>query len=93
MHGGLTYADSCQEGPEEATICHIPGPGEPEPLWWLGFDCGHAWDISPAMDARMRDVEWDGFRMPGTTYKPVGYVKEECARLAQQAAEAAALVR
>src|SRR5579884_1161092 len=26
VHGGLTYADSCQEGPEEATICHVPGP-------------------------------------------------------------------
>jgi integrase len=51
VHGGLTYAAPCQEGPEGETICHVPGPGEPEPLWWLGFDCNHAWDVAPGMDA------------------------------------------
>jgi len=84
VHGGLTYADLCQEGPEGQTICHVPAPGEPEPLWWLGFDCHHAWDAAPGMDARYRDFTHD----PGVTYKTVAYVKAECARLAEQAAAA-----
>ncbi len=92
VHGGLTYADSCQEGPEDATICHIPAPGEPEPLWWVGFDCHHAWDIGPAMEARGRDHGMSPIRIPGSSYKTVGYVKEECARLAEQAAAVMASV-
>ena len=89
VHGGLTFADSCQEGDEARTICHVPGPGEPDRVWWLGFDCGHAWDIAPAMDARGCERGWSPIRMPDTTYKTVGYVKAECARLAAQVAEAA----
>jgi hypothetical protein len=50
VHGGLTYASLCQEGPEGETICHMAAPGEPEPLWWLGFDCAHAGDLSPAYE-------------------------------------------
>ena len=83
VHGGLTYGDFCQEGDDEArTICHVPGPGEPDRVFWLGFDCGHAWDVSPGMDARYREFIHDA----DTTYKTVAYVKAECARLAQQAA-------
>jgi hypothetical protein len=89
VHGGLTYAASCQEGPEEATICHVPAPGEPEPLWWFGFDCAHYMDLSPGMSAELADagLPWPGDR---ETYKTVTYVKAECASLAQQVAEAAA---
>lgn len=86
VHGGLTYADSCQEGPEDKTICHVPGLGEPEPLWWFGFDCAHAWDLAPAMAARERGyapVSLDD------VYRDRAYVKAECASLAQQASEAA----
>lgn len=85
VHGGLTYADSCQEGPEDMTICHVPAPSEPEPLWWLGFDCHHFRDIGPAMQARMREAGY-GIDMPGCTYKTIAYVKAECAGLAAQAA-------
>lgn len=79
VHGGLTYADTCQEGPESETICHVPGPGEPEPLWWFGFDCAHAWDITPKYD---RGLHGD------SVYRTVEYVKAECAGLAKQAAAA-----
>jgi hypothetical protein len=90
VHGGLTYADSCEEGPEGTTICHVPGPGEPEPLWWLGFDCHHAWDIGPAMKARERERGYE-IDITDSSYKPVAYVREQCAGLAQQAAEAASV--
>jgi len=89
VHGGLTFADFCQEGDEAQAICHIPGPGEPDRVWWLGFDCGHAWDVAPAMDAREHGRGWEPIRMPDTSYKTVGYVKAELARLAAQAAAAA----
>jgi hypothetical protein len=36
VHGGLTYSEECQ-----GVICHTPKPGEPDDVWWLGFDCGH----------------------------------------------------
>lgn len=81
VHGGLTYAGACQDGPDGSTICHVPGPGEPEHLWWLGFDCNHGFDVAPAVAAR-------GPHMPHETYRDLAYVKAECAALAAQAAKA-----
>jgi hypothetical protein len=50
VHGGITYSAPCQvDGP----ICHVPLPGEPDDVFWLGYDCGHAFDIQPGLDARM----------------------------------------
>lgn len=88
VHGGLTFADFCQEGDESRTICHVPGPGEPDRVWWLGFDCGHAWDLAPAMEATYRDLGLMPPRTPDSSYKTVAYVKAECARLAGAAASA-----
>lgn len=50
VHGGLTYAARCQG--EGGHICHVPQAGEPDDVWWLGFDCNHAADCSP------RDESW-----------------------------------
>jgi hypothetical protein len=58
-HGGLTYADHCAPDHDPVTgrgICHVPEPGEPDDLWWLGFDCGHAWDVSPGLDATVSEL-------------------------------------
>ena len=77
-HGGLTYARGCQ-GP----VCHVPKPGEPDDVWWFGFDCAHAGDWSP------------GYRRYGSTferiaeyesYKDAHYVRLETERLAEQLA-------
>ncbi len=87
VHGGLTFAESCQEGPPETTICHIPSPGEPEHLWWLGFDCAHAWDRSPRDEVYARDRGDPFTAFHGETYKALGYVRAECARLASQVKE------
>ena len=56
VHGGLTFADKCQPDAEEKGICHIPGEGEPDDVWWLGFDCSHAGDFCPAMEALHRRI-------------------------------------
>lgn len=95
VHGGLTFADFCQEGDEAHTICHIPGPGEPDRVWWLGFDCNHAFDLAPAMRAREREyfppalLNLRSWLDMSETYKDIAYVKDQCALLALQAQAAA----
>ena len=73
VHGGLTFADHCHEG---GKICHVPLPGEPEKVWWLGFDCCHGWDQAPGM------MRFGGFR--DGSYKNVQYVTNQCEDLARQ---------
>lgn len=75
-HGGLSFAGGCEKGNDPGKgICHLPDEGEPDKTWWLGFDCGHVFDISPAyeytlsMDAIYRDIK---------------YVEENCRDLAFQ---------
>jgi hypothetical protein len=77
VHGGVTFTALCQDGNEAENICHIPGPGEPEPLWWIGFDAAHAFDRLPEMPELSRGED---------TYKDWGYMKAECAILAAQVA-------
>ena len=70
VHGGLTFAGDRD---------YVVGSG-----WWFGFDCAHAWDLSPRMLA-------DGYGSYGDqTYRNMGYVRVECKRLAQQLAEVTA---
>lgn len=87
VHGGLTFAGGCQKGAPEETICHIPGPGEPEHLWWFGFDCAHAWDYSP--DDKVYEVA-HGYPFTVSadqSYRTLGYVRSQCAQLARQIKE------
>lgn len=59
VHGGLTYAG---------------GLGEDD-RWFLGFDCAHAYDISPGL-GELLSYESD--------YRDMEYVKKECKKLAEQ---------
>ncbi|MGH9001500.1 MAG: hypothetical protein ACRDYV_00060 [Acidimicrobiia bacterium] len=101
VHYGLTYAATCQEGAAEGEgICHVPAPGRPVDVWWLGFDCAHAFDYSPALDAlRQRATAGPALFDPDTAaaldrmgartvYRDLGYVVAECTHLAAQAAQA-----
>lgn len=54
-------------------------------MWWLGFDCAHAFDLSPAMEARMRELMPNEPRMRSDVYRDLGYVQGEVASLAAQA--------
>jgi hypothetical protein len=80
VHGGLTYSDRCQENGE---ICHVAKPGEPEDVWWLGFDCAHSGDQCPAML-----VSPVGFYQSGEIYKSITYVRTEVESLSEQASSA-----
>lgn len=84
-HGGLTYAEKCA-----GHICHVPEPGRPDNVWWLGFDCIHAGDFAPGLHrnvARRSLGDLGGF---DGEYRDVVYVRGECESLAKQAAEARA---
>jgi hypothetical protein len=75
-HGGLTYSRACA-----GDVCHVPLPGEPDEVWWLGFDCAHSRDVCPGLlfiGGRVRPI------FPGEVYKPIRYVQGECTELAAQ---------
>mgnify|MGYP001616638723 CR=1 FL=1 len=72
VHGGLTYAGSCNE-----SICHIPEEGMPDDVWWLGFDTGHYMDICPSINLTFGDG----------VYRDMEYMISETKKLAEQLAE------
>lgn len=80
VHGGLTYSGECQ-----VNVCHEPELGASHDVWWFGFDCGHAWDISPFMIKL--DAEHGFPPTPGQTYRDIAFVEGECAGLAKQLKE------
>lgn len=85
VHGGLTFADACQEGSEDTGICHVPQPGQPEHVWWLGFDCAHCDDLSPATFATAGERYRRAMLLnPRYAYRTLEYVQSECAALALQ---------
>ncbi len=55
---------------------------EEDGLWWFGFDCGHAFDLSPGTQAYYRKARLGVDRHQ--TYRDVNYVKQQCADLAFQ---------
>jgi hypothetical protein len=75
VHGGLTYAAACAD-----IICHVPQPGQPDDVWWFGFDCAHYMDIRPS---------WTDMMDTGGTYKTIAYVEAEVTSLATQLKELA----
>ena len=80
VHGGLNFADFCANTDDESIgICHTPCPGEPDNVWWLGFDCGHFGDVSPGELKRK-----GAFRDIGEMYRSLSYVEQEVESLAYQ---------
>lgn len=81
---------------QASAICHLPALGEPDGVWWFGFDSAHAGDLMPAHRAVMREIgisepsEATRAAMAGyewrDVYRDVAYVQAECARLAEQLA-------
>jgi hypothetical protein len=91
VHGGLTYAKAC-----EGDVCHVPKPGEPDDVWWFGFDCAHAGDFSPYENTMPRRYPWSTTAYSHERamaavddwdvekYRTLDYVCEETNRLAEQ---------
>src|SRR5262245_4121089 len=89
VHGGLTYSDRCVGEPGEE-ICHVPLSGEPEDVFWFGFDCAHSWDVVPAFIplALYQQEEFivKSDLLPPTVYRDQAFVTAEVTRLAAQLA-------
>lgn len=79
VHGGLTYSAAC-EGP----ICHVPKPGEPDAVWWFGFDCMHLGrDFAPRYALEMPGI----YGLFGEAiYRDLAYARAQTERLAEQLA-------
>lgn len=73
VHGGITYAAACR-----GDVCHVPAPGEPDDVWWIGFDAAHAGDAIPLTDRLCPKL------MAVSTYRDVAYMRAECEGLAAQ---------
>ena len=83
VHGGLTYASKCA-----GHICHVPLPGEPDNVWWLGFDCVHSDDLVPGMlHYQVHDEQYPLLLHDGQ-YRDMTYVRREVTDLARQIHEA-----
>lgn len=75
---------------QATAICHVPAPGEPDDIWWFGFDCAHAGDRMPGMEAALRSIGGRSLPHCGDVYRDLAYVKAECASLARQLADRSA---
>lgn len=85
VHGGLTYSSFCDPQENEHGICHVPDAGEPDHIWWFGFDCAHAGDLSPGYCTMYKQLGFKSYE--GMEYRTLEYVKAECAQLARQLRE------
>lgn len=87
VHGGLNYFKAC-----DGEICHVPAPGDPEHVWWVGFDCGHIGcsDLSPGL---VQDLKAAGLSLSRCLfegrYRPIPYVRANVEILAVAALEVA----
>lgn len=63
-----------RERMQATAVCHVAGDGEPDNVWWFGFDCAHSGDLSPK------------YAREGSSgiYRPLSYVEAECHDLAGQ---------
>jgi hypothetical protein len=57
---------------------------EEDGLWWIGFDCGHTWDIAPGMDAMLPPYVRERNRGRPVVYRSFDYVHDQCTALAWQ---------
>jgi hypothetical protein len=91
VHCGLTFSEFCDEENGEFGICHPSDNGEK--VWWIGFDCAHCIDISPAMNhlinsfghkinPRLQSLRNEIGMF--NSYKHLCYVKQEIKKLAVQ---------
>lgn len=74
IHGGLTYS----------------GTDTSQNIWWLGFNCGHGWDIIPAFkneEDELKTLSKISLKRGWASYKSIGYAIKETRHLAEQLKE------
>jgi hypothetical protein len=84
VHGGVTFCDSASE---------IDAENKMEGLWLIGFDCSHAYDISPGYEAQIKEALGKVifpenlnrmFENSNCVYRDFEYARDETRRLAEQ---------
>jgi hypothetical protein len=84
-HWGLNYGHPCQ-----GYICHVPEPGTPDDVWWLGWDFNHAFDFAPAMHAREQVIFRNHPELLGRdwmeVYRDLPYVRANIEKVAEELA-------
>jgi len=78
-HGGITWT-----GPTSADQRMMSDPRRFAGAWWIGFDCAHACDYQPAMQARLREALARFGRTMGGEYRTAAYVRACVVELAEQ---------
>jgi hypothetical protein len=84
FHGDLNYAKKCNDA-----VCHVPAPGMPEDVWWLGGHFAHCWDYPPGLMTRLKETLAE---LPGglrQIYRDQAYVRDQTLFLARQLREMA----
>ena len=83
-HGGITFTDKCNPAETaEHGICHIPGVGEPDHVWWFGFDAAHSGDFVPGMESKIRSLGVPRYQHHDT-YRDLAYMTSHVTALAAQ---------
>lgn len=81
VHGGLTFNGD-----------HLPmglGLESDSYMWWLGFDCAHAWDQAPFfLSKEYTDIIGRSSVMADGEYRTFAFVKKQLNRMASQARKA-----
>jgi hypothetical protein len=72
LHSECTYAGHCA-----GHVCHVPEPGEPDVLFWYGFDYLHYMDAAPGHDDAKSWPDASGVCLwePDAVYVKPGEVK------------------
>ena len=80
VHGDLTYADYTPKFIKNYVL-------HPELWWFLGFDCGHIYDLPDLKAAKKVFTpfhKYDGLSSEGAEVRTKEFVMEECRKLADQ---------
>jgi hypothetical protein len=67
------------------TVCCVDSANEIVDVWWFGFDCAHAGDMSPGLAAITRAIPMPEYLYDPDVYRDFAYVEAEC--LANQLAD------
>jgi hypothetical protein len=93
--GGVSvdFGGYCAEGGEDQqpVVCHVPEPGRPDRVWWLGWHNGHADDLAPTLDVSIRQILSRAAALPDLStwgvYRPLTAVKAQVLLVAAQCAD------
>lgn len=84
----LTNYEAWKEQIIASAVCHLPIEGRPDHVWWIGFDCAHSGDLSPAFE-QFHSSAYKAYHHDNDIYRTRSYVESEIASLALQCQQVA----